>query len=122
VTCEPVVPQKNGQTANKIGWCFGSVWSQSFNYDAFGNIATSGTSSFQATYNPATNHFQILPSGTPAYDANGNVTNDGFNSYWWDAEGRNTKVGYSGYPITYDALGRWVEQYNGSGSGISRFI
>jgi YD repeat-containing protein len=58
-----------------------SAWSQSFSYDAFGNIGKSGTISFQPTYNSAINHYATLPGGTPAYEANGNLTNDGFYTY-----------------------------------------
>jgi RHS repeat-associated protein len=87
----------------------GSTWSQSFSYDAFGNIGKSGTISFQPTYNSATNHYATLPGGTPAYDTNGNVTNDGFYTYNWDAEGKNTQIQGSG-AVTYDALGRLAEE------------
>ncbi len=88
----------------------GSAWNQSFSYDAFGNIASSGSLSFQPTYNLATNQYSTIPGTTPSYDANGNITNDGFHTYSWDAEGRNAYV-TAGVPITYDALGRWVDQY-----------
>jgi len=56
--------------------------------------------------------FATLPSGTPSYDANGNVLTDGFHTYTWDAEGKNRTVA-SGPSMTYDALGRWVEKLSG---------
>ena len=59
----------------------GTVFAQAYNYDAFGNIAKSGTISFQPTYNAATNRYSTLPAGTPAYDANGFVNADGFHVY-----------------------------------------
>ncbi len=95
--------------ARLVGDNCGSAWSQSFSYDAFGNLGKSGTISFQPTYNSATNHYATLPSGTPAYDANGNVTNDGFFTYNWDADGKNTQIQGSG-TVTYDALGRLAEE------------
>ncbi|MBV9269103.1 MAG: RHS repeat protein, partial [Acidobacteriaceae bacterium] len=94
----------------------GSVWSQTFSYDPFGNIAKSGSVSFQPTYNSQTNQYSTLPGGTPAYDANGNVTNDTFHNYLLDVDGKNTQADGS-TTLTYDALGRWVERgtsYNGS--------
>ena len=55
---------------------------------------------------------------TPAYDANGNLTYDTINYYTWDAEGDMVSItpsGSAGVGLTYDALGRMVEQ-NRSGS------
>src|SRR5207302_1054930 len=53
----------------------GAVWSQTFSYDAFGNITKSGSMSFQPTYSSTTNRMSSLPGYTPTYDANGNVLN-----------------------------------------------
>jgi RHS repeat-associated protein len=91
----------------------GSVWSQTFSYDAFGNISKSGTNSFQPTYSWLTNHMTAIGSSTPTYDANGNVTNDFLHTYAWDAVGRPVTI--DGVGVTYDALGRMVEQ-NKSGT------
>ncbi|MDP9262810.1 MAG: RHS repeat-associated core domain-containing protein, partial [Acidobacteriota bacterium] len=86
----------------------GPVWSQTFSYDAFGNISKSGTSSFQPTYSSATNRMTSLPGFTPTYDANGNLLNDSLHTYTWDAEGRPVTV--DSVSLTYDALGRMAEQ------------
>jgi YD repeat-containing protein len=86
----------------------GAIWSQTFGYDPFGNITKSGNSSFQPTYSNATNRMLTLPGFTPSYDANGNVLNDSFHQYTWDAEGKSVTVDTTG--LTYDALGRMVEQ------------
>ena len=91
----------------------GSPWSQTFTFDAFGNINKSGTSSFQPTYSYLTNHMTQIGSSTPTYDVNGNVTNDFLHTYAWDANGR--PVTADGVGITYDPLGRMVEQ-NRSGA------
>jgi len=91
----------------------GSPWSQSFSYDAFGNISKSGTQSFQPTYSYLTNRMTEVGSSTPTYDSNGNVTNDFLHTYAWDANGR--PVTADSVSLTYDALGRMVEQ-NKSGT------
>jgi RHS repeat-associated protein len=95
----------------------GSVWSQTFSYDAFGNIDKSGSSSFGPTYSYLTNRMTQIGSSYPTYDSNGNVTNDFLHSYTWDANGRPVTI--DGVGITYDALGRMVEQNNGSYTEIA---
>lgn len=89
----------------------GTGWVQTFSFDAFGNISSTGSLSFQPTYTLSTNHFFTLAAGTPAYDPNGNVQNDGVHSYTWNAEGRMAGLD-SGTPATYDALGRLVEWFS----------
>ena len=86
----------------------GSVWSQTFSYDAFGNLSKSGTISFQPTYSYLTNRMTQVGSSTPTYDANGNATNDTAHTYAWDAVGRPVTI--DGVGLTYDALGRMAEQ------------
>ena len=92
----------------------GATWSQTFSLDPFGNLSKSGTSSFLPTYNLATNRFQTVPGGTPTYDANGNLTNDLSHTYSWDAEGKALTIDGSTVGLTYDALGRMVEQARGA--------
>ena len=67
--------------------------------------------SFAPTYttNPPTNRYATLPSGTPAYDANGNLTNDSFHTYTWDSDANLATLG-SNTTLTSDALDRRVEQ------------
>jgi RHS repeat-associated protein len=91
----------------------GTTWAQTFGYDAFGNIQKSGSSSLGATYNPKTNQMTMIGSSTPTYDANGDVTNDFSHTYAFDANGNPVTV--DTIAVTYDALGRMVEQ-NRSGS------
>jgi RHS repeat-associated protein len=91
----------------------GSIWSQTFSFDAFGNINKTGNSSFSASYSPSTNRMTTIGSSTPTYDANGDVTNDFLHTYAWDAEGRPVTI--DGIGASYDALGRMVEQ-NRSGT------
>jgi len=96
----------------------GSTWSQTFSYDAFGNITKSGSMSFQPTYSSSTNRFSTLPGFTPSYDANGNVLADGSHTYAWNVHGRPATI--DGVTVTYDALDRMVER-NNSGS-ISQVV
>jgi len=89
----------------------GSVWSQTFSYDAFGNLNKSGTNSFQPTYSYLTNHMTEIGSSVPSYDGNGDVTNDFLHTYSWDTYGQLVTV--DGVWITRDALGRAAEEDNG---------
>jgi len=50
----------------------------------------------------------LIGGSAPSYDANGNVLNDFLHSYAWDAYGRPITI--DGVSVTYDALGRMVEQ------------
>jgi RHS repeat-associated protein len=92
----------------------GSAAAQTFSFDAFGNISKSGSPySFQPTYSSSTNRITNIGSFTPTYDGDGNVTNDGLHTYSWDAYGRPVTI--DSVNLTYDALGRMVEQ-NRSGA------
>jgi hypothetical protein len=82
----------------------GSEWSQTFSYDAFGNITTSGALAYQANYSSSTNHIISVSSYTPTYDANGNIISDPNESYSWDADGNAVSVNSEG--VTYDAFDR----------------
>ena len=101
--------------------CASSIWQQLFTYDAFGNISSSGSSNFQPTnYINKTTLYpnnQINMSGV-SYDNNGNLSVDNLgNRYSWDPNwGNMTQVATATITVnaTYDALGRVVEQYNGS--------
>ncbi len=93
----------------------GSVWQQTFTYDAFGNITKSGS----ITWNPGYNLSNRYTLAGTSYDANGNLLNDTFHTYTWDASGHpvtidSTSCGSSGTCLTYDALGRMVEKSVGS--------
>lgn len=91
----------------------GSVWSQTFSYDAFGNISKNGTASWSASYSSSTNHITNVGGFTPTYDQNGNLLTDPAHTYSWDSAGKPVTI--DSVNMTYDALGRMVEQ-NRSGS------
>jgi RHS repeat-associated protein len=92
------------------------IESLSYTYDAAGNRLTANRLSSAATQLPnastasydAANEQIQFGSATLTYDQNGNLTNDGTNTYTWDA--RNRLVSISGLGLsasfTYDALGR----------------
>src|SRR3989449_966058 len=105
----------------------GSIWNETFSYSdggqgtgAFGNLTKtgiSGATSFQPTYNTATNRITSVGSQNYTYDANGNMTSTGTgtgtSAYTWDAEGKmlsDAPNGSTTVNVTYDALGRVVEQ------------
>jgi RHS repeat-associated protein len=88
----------------------GSPWSQTFTYDAFGNITKSGSISWQPGYNLSTNRYTL---GGTSYDSNGNLLNDTFHSYTWDSDSNPATI--DSIALTYDAFDRVVEQ-NQSGT------
>jgi len=93
----------------------GTTWGQMFSYDAFGNVSKSvptgetGTSWLPNYSNPSNNQYQAGWSGV-SYDGNGNLTNDTFDTYTWNAYGKVASI--NGIALTYDALGRMVEENN----------
>jgi len=96
----------------------GTAWSQLFSYDPFGNITKSGSSSFAPNYifpnGATTNQLVSVPGVTINYDLNGNMLNDNLsNSYTWDPNWGNP-ASINSTNLIYDALGRMVEQQNGS--------
>lgn len=94
----------------------GSIWSQTFSLDPFGNLSKSGTISFQPTYNTWTNQVTKVGGVAPSYDADGNTTSDTVNTYSWDSDGNMIKAvtPSATTQVTYDALDRAVEFLVGS--------
>ncbi len=94
----------------------GSIWNQTFGFDPFGNISKSATvgTSFQASYSPTTNQITTIGSLQPSYDNNGNLINDTLRTYAWDAEGKMLSVDSTTVKLTFDALGRMIEQARGT--------
>ena len=75
----------------------------------------------QQTYNAATNRINTLGIQAFSYDANGNLTSTGAgtgtSASTWDAEGKlvsDAPNGLTRVNVTYDALGRAVEQARGT--------
>lgn len=89
----------------------GSVWTQTFSYDAFGNLTATGTGNFQPSYSTSnTNRISQLGSTNAVYDADGHVLNDTMHTFAWDVYGLPSSI--DGITMTYDALGRMVERNN----------
>ncbi|MGB8985449.1 MAG: RHS repeat-associated core domain-containing protein, partial [Candidatus Sulfotelmatobacter sp.] len=98
-----------------LGVTCGSVWSQTFSYDPFGNITKSGSSAWAPGYNEATNH----ASPPITYDNNGNMTNDTLRTYAYYVDNKLGSINSTtcnifgstdGTCILYDAFGREVER------------
>lgn len=89
----------------------GSPWSQTFGYDAFGNLTKSGSENFAASYSATTNHITTVSTCAPSYDADGNYLtgdlNNCLNNFTWNAYGKLTGMGSA--TVTYDAFGRQVD-------------
>jgi RHS repeat-associated protein len=83
----------------------GTVQNYTYAYDRYGNRTQTALQTgynFNPTYSATTNH--ITSSGY-AYDAAGNMTNDTFHSYTYDAEGNIIKVdGGSTATYVYDVF------------------
>ncbi|MBK8221888.1 MAG: hypothetical protein IPK73_12760 [Candidatus Obscuribacter sp.] len=110
-------------------------WTQAFSGNASlssGNnaVPVSGTDGAGTT---KTDTHQIStigsPSATPTFDANGNMTSDGTNTYEWDAENRLIKINYPGIgnnsQMTYDGIGhcvKIVEVAGGSTTSSRQFV
>jgi len=86
----------------------GTPWTGTYTFDAFGNLAKSGSMNFAASYSNSTNRMTLVGAFTPSYDANGNVLNDGAHTYTWDSDGNSITA--DGVGVAYDALDRAVEQ------------
>ncbi len=87
-----------------------TTWQQTFSPDVFGNVTKSGSSSWGCAtcYDQTTNHYNTTLNGQITYDNDGNLTNDTFHQYQWDAEGHPIGIDSSSTQ-TYDALGNMVE-------------
>ena len=87
-----------------------------YDYDRYGNrwhsTQTGGSgpssTSYQFDANNRLTPTNCLSSTAFCYDAAGNLTNDGFHAYVYDAEGRMVSVDSTVANYSYDALGRRV--------------
>jgi RHS repeat-associated protein len=104
-TYDPLNRLAAAQTSNLTA---ANTWALAWKYDRYGNrlsqVLTGGTMSVgqpQLTIDPTTN--RITNAGF-AYDANGNMTNDGIHAYSYDADNRTVQVdGGSTASYSYDA-------------------
>jgi RHS repeat-associated protein len=97
----------------------GASIQQTYTYDQFGNLSTTGAPySFLNGYTTG-NH--IITSGQCngtgiCYDADGNLLSDGDHAYTWDSLDRVSSI--DGHTLTRDALGRVVEGDGWNGSSM----
>ncbi len=97
-------------------------WGLSWTYDRYGNrlaqtvTAGAGVPSNSVTVDATTNRITGAPY---AYDANGNMTNDGANSLTYDAQ--NRAVTAAGATYTYDGKGLRVKKVSGSTTTVYIF-
>ncbi|MBS1996705.1 MAG: hypothetical protein JSS86_10355, partial [Cyanobacteria bacterium SZAS LIN-2] len=131
--------QANANKALKSATVAGSAallnWSQTFSGNA---TLSSGANTVAVTAtdgvpNVKSNSYQVVAKGpanaTPTYDANGNMTSDGTNSFSWDAENRLTQITYPGTgnntQFTFDGysgLVKIVETTSSSVTSTKQFI
>lgn len=110
-------------------------WSESFtaNPSLSSGANSTNVSAIDGGNNSKTNTYQVSVSNssgqTLTYDANGNLTNDGTNTYQWDAENRMIQINYPGSgnnsQFTYDGLGhcvKIVETSGGTTTSTKQFV
>jgi RHS repeat-associated protein len=94
-----------------------NAFNQTFNYDPWGNMSTSGTNNFNPLYD-GNNRVSGAPanctaSNTYCYDAAGNMLNDAFHQYAYDGDNRVKSVDGTGATYTYGAGGERVRKDTG---------
>ncbi len=98
--------------------------SQSFTYDALGNM-TNNSALGTYGYNDPNHKHAVTSAGamTMAYDGNGNMTTDGFRTFSWDGENRLKSVTRDGLTTSfkYDQDGNRIEKAGATGSIIRYF-
>jgi len=110
-----------GRLVAATGW---GAWARGFDYDRHGNRtavrdAVSGGNPLQNTViaqsgGMTTNRIASVNGTAFSYDASGNVTGDGANSYTYDAENRLVSVsGLSSESYGYDAMNHRVKKVVG---------
>jgi RHS repeat-associated protein len=85
-------------------------YSDTYNYDQYGNMSwLPGGSGPVLTYLGSSNHIYQIGSLYAGYDAAGDLTSDGTNTYQYNAEGRLSSInGGSTATFQYNALGERV--------------
>lgn len=104
--------------------------SYGYSYDAVGNrlTKTTGTNTDSYTYGASSNRLATLtPSGAPprtfVFDANGSTTDDGINTYAYDARGRMSQATSTAGATSYqvNALGQRVRKTGPLGDSVFHY-
>ena len=91
---------------NRLIQASGNGWSQSQSYDGFGNLTNrTGSMPMSTPVDPATNRLSMAGVN---YDANGNMTSNGY--YGYDAENRLTQINGGQTQYGYDAQNKRIWQ------------
>jgi RHS repeat-associated protein len=118
-------------TANNMSLTSSKVFSGGLKVNS--GSTSAAVSAIDGGSNSATNPTQLLVQGpatqSSCYDLNGNLVNDGTNTYLWDAENRLIQINYPGSgnnsQFTYDAYERVaqiVETVSGSVASTKQFV
>jgi len=105
------------QTTSTFATSPSHCWGETYNIDPWSNLQSiSAITNSQYTGCTQESGFSKTADGKNhlsgfSYDAPGNTTSDGVNSYVWDAEGQLTSAG--GVTYLYDGDGRRVQKSNG---------
>ncbi len=98
---------------NRLIQASGSGWSQSQSYDGFGNLTNrTGSMPMSTPVDPATNRLSMAGVN---YDANGNMTSNGY--YGYDAENRLAQINGGQTQYAYDAQNKRIWQGSFSNNG-----
>jgi RHS repeat-associated protein len=104
----------SGQTSTTSG---SNCWGEAYSYDQWANLQSvayvSGYTSCtqEGTWSLTATADNQLPSSAATYDASGNVLNDNFNIYQWNAESEIKNA--AGVNYTYDGDGDRLEKSSG---------
>lgn len=99
----------------------GGPWAQTFAYDQYDNLNQYGSAYNNLSYDPNTNRYT---NGATTYDAAGNLTSDGTNTFAYDAFnkmssaipiGKTCANSFAAACLTMDAFGNAVEIQNSGG-------
>ncbi len=118
-TYDPLNRLASAVTTGSAGF---AKWGLGMSYDRYGNrtaqsvTAGVGVPSNVATIDPSTNHILDAPF---AYDANGNLTNDGSHPFTYDGE--NRAISTTGMTYSYDGNGLRVKKASATASTVYIF-
>lgn len=105
------LPFSNSYQYDNLGRLVGTEM-ENYTYDAMGNRLTATVGAQTANYTPnAVNGYTTVGGQALTYDDNGNLTDDGTNTYSYDDDGRLISVsGSAAASYIYDPIGRRIRK------------